>query len=167
MAIGTDYKDTLLNYFEEEVAGESCFAGLAEHFDEPGAAENLVLLARVERCAAEATRPLLARNGLTPRTDEELAIAGRGHVARHEKKTWPEYVAYMLKQFPLYMPMFENLESMAPAEDLPALKILTEHEAAAIRFAEREKVGDPDASDELHAYIKACEGQFPVLVAAE
>jgi dimethylamine/trimethylamine dehydrogenase len=152
------YEDVLLTYFEEEVAGEAYFHALAEHVDEPGAKEKLHLLAEVERCAANSVRPLLARHGLEPRDRAVLAEEGRSHIARHRDMTWPAIVADMAERYPAYIDDFERLEAMAPAEDLPALKILTEHEHAAIAFANRELAGDAQSSDALRDYIESCGG---------
>ena len=152
------YEDVLLQYFEEEVAGEAYFHALAEHFDEPGARDKLHLLAEVERCAADSVRPLLAKHGLQQRDDAVLIEEGRSHVARHQDLSWHEMVTYMATRYPGYIDDFEGLEAMAPPEDLPALKILTEHEHAAIAFANKELAGDADSADPLHRYIKDCNG---------
>ena len=153
-----NYVDVLLTYFEEEVAGESYFCGLAEHFDEPGARDKLILLAEVERCAANSVRPLLKKHGLRPRDAGVLEREGRDHVARHQDLTWTEMVTYMAERYPGYIDDFEGLEAMAPAEDLPALKILTEHEHAAIAFANKELAGVADSADALRRYIDDCNG---------
>ena len=147
------YEETLLAYFEEEIEGEAYFAGLAPHFDEPGAADKLLLLARVERHAAEVTRPLLARRGLTPRSDRALDASGRRHVDKQARQSWQDFVRRMAQDYPRYIPMFEALEAMAPEEDRRTLRILTEHEHATIRFARRELAGDPRSSDELRVYL--------------
>ena len=42
---------------------------------------------------------------------------------------------------------------MAPKEDHLVLKILTDHEVAAIEFARREIAGDPDSLDSLNQYL--------------
>lgn len=152
------YLKTLLQYFEEEIAGEAYFHGLAEHFSEPGASDKLHLLGEVERCAADSVRPLLAKHGLQPRDDAVLIEEGKSHVARHQDLTWREMVTYMATRYPGYIDDFEGLEAMAPPEDLPALKILTEHEHAAIAFANKELAGDTNSADPLHRYIKDCDG---------
>jgi len=158
MSIGSDYRTTLLAYFEEEIGGEAYFHGMAEHFDEPGAADKLHLLGEVERCAAEAVRPLLERHGLTPREESELKAEGAAYIARHSGMDWAAFVDHMVVRYPAYIDDFEALEAMAPAEDLPALRVLTEHEVAVIAFAQREKAGDAAAAEPMRAYIAACRG---------
>ena len=153
------YEDVLLQYFEEEVAGEAYFHGLAEHFSEPGASDKLHLLAEVERCAANSVRPLLAKHGLRQRDDAVLIAEGKSHVARHQDLSWQEMVTYMATRYPGYIDDFEGLEAMAPEEDLPALKILTEHEHVAIDFANQELAGKDDTSAILRRYIEACDAR--------
>lgn len=53
--VSTDYLETLLSYYEEEISGEAYFYALADHFEER---DKLILLARIERDAAHAVEPL-------------------------------------------------------------------------------------------------------------
>ncbi len=41
-------------------------------------------------------------------------------VGKDASRTWPEYVDHVADYFPVYVPMFEALENMAPAEDRAA-----------------------------------------------
>lgn len=163
MTVSQAYRTTLRSYFEEEIEGEAYFQAMIPFFDEPGADEKLALLARVERCAAEVMRPLLHRHGLVPRTDEELRELGVRWV--RERKggdlSWQAFVGRMAHDYQRFIPMFEDLEAMAPVDDRPRLALLTEHEHATIRFAEREVAGDPDAASELRRYIAACQAKGP------
>ena len=100
MANGTvdtqKYLDTVLLYFEEEIMGEAYFYGLAERFDEPGAKEKLSLLAKVERHAAEAVRPLLNKYDLVPRPETILAGLEEEQIEAHGAWSWPELIDYMV-----------------------------------------------------------------------
>ncbi len=145
------YLKTLLSYYEDEVMGEAYFYGLADHFEEQ---EKLELLARVERHAANSVVPLLEKYGLIPRTESELLETGKGHVDRHESFSWPDFISHMLKRYPGYLDDFAALKAMAPEEDWGPLDILTEHEVAAIEFAEREMAGDPDSMAPLQEYLE-------------
>lgn len=153
MAASDRYLETLLLYFEEEVMGETYFTELSKHFDEEGAADKLRLLAAVESRAASAVQPLLARHGLVPRGPAELAALGASHVVAHCDLTWQGFLTHMATRYPAYIDQFEALERMAPAEDLPALEVLTDHEHAAIEFAKRDLAGRPDSTAPLLAYI--------------
>ena len=156
MATDSDDRTSLLAYFEDEIGGEAYFHGMAEHFDEPGAAQKLHLMGEVERCAAETVRPLLERHGLTPRAEESLHAQGASSIARRARMTWNALVDDMAARYPAYIDDFRALEAMAPEEDLPALRLLTEHEAVLIAFVAREKAGDAAAADLLRAYIASC-----------
>ncbi len=147
------YLKTLLQYYEEEASAVAYFHGLAEHIDGGAEREKLMLLAEVERRAAEVVRPLLEKYGLVPRDDAVLEALGESHVERHQRYSWTEFVAYMIARYPAYVDDFEGLERLAPEEDLPVLKMLTDHEIVTIDFANREIAGDPDSLAPLRDYL--------------
>ena len=147
------YKTTLLQYFEEEIMGEAYFHGLTTTFDEPGQREKLILLAKVERHAAEAVRPLLEKHGLEPRPDADLGQRGQGWTEASGQSDWRAFIADMSIRYVGYVEDFEKLEQMAPNSDLPALKILTDHEVAAIEFANLELAGDRASTAPLRRYL--------------
>jgi dimethylamine/trimethylamine dehydrogenase len=62
-------------------------------------------------------------------------------------------MTYIIKRYPGYLDDFKGLENMAPAEDLPALNILTDHEVAVIEFAKMELAGNPDSLLPLNRYL--------------
>ena len=144
------YLQTLLTYYEEEISGEAYFYGLAKHFDE---SEKLILLAEVERRAAQAVLPLLKKYCLTPRDESTLKTMGEALVDGHQSHSWPNFLKYILKRYPGYLEDFNGLEQMAPEEDLPALKILTDHEVAVIEFAKKEISNDPESLNPLLQYL--------------
>lgn len=139
------YLDTLLLYYEEEVEGEAYFYELAKRFDDAVQKEKLVLLAEVERHAAQGVAPLVAKYGLKPQSTEELTASGRKD-ARGTVTEWASVVAGMNETYPGYLVSFKKLEAMAPPEDLPRLTFLTEHEVAAIAFLDLE-ARDPSQSE--------------------
>ncbi len=149
----TIYLKTLLEYYEEEVMGVAYFNGLAEHIDGGAERGKLTLLAKVERRAAEAVRPLLEKHGLVPRDESVLESLGASHVERHQGYSWTEFVAYMAARYPAFVDDFEALERLAPEADLPALKLLTDHEVVAIDFANKEIAGDPNSLAPLREYL--------------
>jgi dimethylamine/trimethylamine dehydrogenase len=145
-----EYLDTLLRYYEDEIRGEAYFFALAEYFEE---SDKIILLGKVERCAAQAVVPLLQKYGLEPREDTIIHAEGNSHLWGHEDYTWTEFLTYIINRYPAYLDDFNGLESMAPNEDLYALKKLTEHEVAAIDFAKKELAGDPDSLSPLRQYM--------------
>lgn len=151
MQAGKEYLETLLSYYEEEVSGETYFYGLINHFGEE---EKLTLLARVERRAAESVVPLLQKYNLIPRNEAVLKTVGEGHAERNEHTRWRDFMTYMVTRYQGYLDDFARLENMAPEGDLYALNTLTEHEVAAIEFAEKELAGDPDSVAPLRRYLQ-------------
>lgn len=147
------YLETLLLYFEEEIMGEAYFYGLAEKFTEEHQQQKMVLLAKVERHAAEAVKPLLKKHNLKARPDSQLHELGKMDIDKSFQMGWGGYVDYIVERFPKYMPEFHALEAMAPEEDLSKLKVLTDHEVAAIQFANLEQAGNPDSIQPLLAYL--------------
>ena len=150
------YRKTLLDYYEEEIMGEAYFHALAEYFDGKGERDKLRLLARVERRAAEVVQPLLHKHDLRARDETVLKSLGEADVAAHQDYGWHELMAYMVARYPRYLDDFDALENLAPEADLPALKLLTRHEVAAIEFADAELAGDADSAAPLHRYLEQC-----------
>lgn len=150
MLVSEKYLKTLLDYYEEEISGESYFYGLAEHFSEK---EKTILLARIERVAAKAVEPLLEKYNLGARDKEVLHQEGLSHVDLHQSYNWNQFMTYIVERYPGYLEEFEALEAMAPMEDLPALKRLTEHEIVVIDFAHKELAGDQHSIDPLIGYL--------------
>jgi dimethylamine/trimethylamine dehydrogenase len=144
------YLQTLLRYYEEEIGGEAYFYALAEHFAER---EKFILLARIERRAAEAVRPLLEKYGLTPRDESVCHSEGKSHLEIHKSYSWEEFMTYIVERYPGYVEDFRALEQMAPIEDLSALNVLTDHEIAVIDFAKKALAGDPDSTTPLYLYL--------------
>ena len=152
------YLETLLLYHEEEVMGQAYFRGLKRHAANDDERAKLELLAEVEEVAAESVRPLIERHRLTPRSDEELAEQGLAWMARHGDFDWREFVADMAERYPAYLDDFDALAAMAPQADRAAIRVLYDHEVAAIDFARLELAGDPDSAAPLRAYIAAGPG---------
>ena len=148
-----EYLKTLLRYYEEEVAGEAYFYQLQMQFPDPDHQQKLRLLAEVEHHSAKAVEPLVKKYGLTPQNTEDLHEQGRLHVSAHENWSWMDLINYMIKRYPLYLDDFAYLEGLAPTEDRPPLKFLTQHEVAAIEFANNEATGATDSARPLKAYL--------------
>jgi len=150
------YLDTLLTYYEEEVMGEAYLYGLGENFQNTDERNKLDLLAQVERIAAETLRPLLDKYGLIPRDNALLKTLGEADVESHRHFTWNEFMEYIVVRYPAYTRAFRALERIAPKEDLPTLKRLTDHEVATIDFARSEINGDPNSVAPLRQYLNGC-----------
>ncbi len=147
------YLQTLQLYFEEEIMGEAYFHGLFQYYQSPCEQKKLTLLARVERHAAEVVRPLLQSHNLNPRSDQTLVPLGKAWSQQHHEPEWIDLIKDMVIRYPGYVEQFEALEELAPAADVPALKVLTDHEVAVIKFANMELSGNPDSTKPLCQYL--------------
>ncbi|MEM9139696.1 MAG: hypothetical protein AAGB15_07675 [Pseudomonadota bacterium] len=149
-----DYLPTLLQYYEEEIAGEAFFQELADRLPEQHQKEKMRLLADVEARTAAIVHPLLLRYGLTPKDTAALMTEGKGG-ADSVPQDWDALIGYMADKFPDYIDDFKRLEAMAPDADRPLLEQMTEHEVAAIEFLERERAGRTDATEPLTRFLSA------------
>jgi len=147
------YLDTLLRYYEEEIEGEGYFYAIAARLKDPDERRKMQMVAEVETYAAAAVQPLLEKYNLTPAPHAELLAAGQKQAA-NSPGDFVHFVAKWRKEFPGYIDEFEALEAMAPPEDLRLLKILTDHEHAAIEFLEREAKGAPDSTAPMQHYLE-------------
>jgi dimethylamine/trimethylamine dehydrogenase len=145
--------------YEEEVETEAYFATLAALAPHADQTAKLRLLAEIEAQTARVVAPLLARHGLTPRDDAELAAAGEA-AATAARPAWADLIAGMLRTYPGYVTYFAGIEADGPPEDRAALALLTEHERAALAFLEREAAGHPDSAEPMRAYLGTVAGHL-------
>lgn len=150
---GLPYREQVKRAYDDEIGGEAWFTHLAR-FHSGGARHALLLMADIEAATASALRPLLARHGITPGAETELRAAGREEAEQWRDRPWHDLVQHMATTYPRYVTEFEDLEALAPAADRPAMRTLVAHEAALVRFAEREIDRDPDAVSELERFLE-------------
>ncbi|MEM6987502.1 MAG: hypothetical protein AAF499_13305, partial [Pseudomonadota bacterium] len=146
------YLETLLQYYEEEVAGEAYFAALADRLTIQEQAEKMRLLAEVERHCAAIVAPLLQKYGLTPADTDTLVSEGRADAARGPQD-YDAMIAYMHRTFPGYIGDFLRLERMAPPEDRAVLARMTDHEFAAVEFLDQEIAGRQGSTEPLASFL--------------
>ncbi|MCZ4353540.1 hypothetical protein O4H61_13545 [Roseovarius aestuarii] len=148
------YLKTLTRYYEEEIEGEAYFHALADRLSDADQCHKMRLMAEVETFAAAAVRPLIDKYGLTPTPAVQLHATARQDAGK-DMRDWAALISDMRRTFPGYIAEFHALEAMAPPEDINALKVLTNHEYAAIDFLEREAVGDPDSTEPMRRYLQS------------
>ena len=134
--------------------GEGYFIALSEHFVKPHQKEKMLLLAKVEKFAAEAILPLLSKYELVPRDSRLLKEIGKKGLTKVGHFSWDEFINDIYINFPKYLVEFAELEKMAPESDIGMLKILTDHEVAAIEFAKLEMKGNTNSIDPLVQYME-------------
>ncbi|MCR9113875.1 MAG: FAD-dependent oxidoreductase, partial [Rhodobacteraceae bacterium] len=150
---GQEYLEKLKLYYEEEIEGEAYFKAIAARLTDPEQRRKMQMMAEVETYAAAAVRPLLDKYGLTPRAAQSLHDNGTAQAAQ-VTDAWDGLIAGMRRSFPAYMDDFYRLEALAPDEDLPALRVLTAHETAAIAFLEAEAAGAADSAAPMRHYLE-------------
>jgi hypothetical protein len=153
------YRDCLLNHYEAEIEAEAYFETLATAASNPDQARKLYLLAEVERHAAGAIAPLLARHGLRATDRQVLLEKGRAE-ARGAPSLWSALIADMRSTYPGYIAAMEVLEAMSPAEDRTRLAFFTEHERAVLAFLDLEAPGAAESAAPLRRYLAASPGKF-------
>ncbi|MFK7754998.1 MAG: FAD-dependent oxidoreductase [Sedimentitalea sp.] len=146
------YLNTLKLYYEEEIEGEAYFNALADRFPNADQKLKMRLLAQVEAYTATAVAPLLSQYGLKPRETAGLQASGQKQ-AKNAPADWDDLLADMRRLFPGYVVDFQNLEALAPPQDLPLLKVMTAHEVAAVAFLEAEAAGASDSDAPLWRYL--------------
>ncbi|MFC6585100.1 FAD-dependent oxidoreductase [Sulfitobacter aestuariivivens] len=156
-AASDKYLATLRQYLEEEIEGAAYFERLAERFQDDDLKRKMMLLKQVEEHTAVAVRPLIEKYDLRPRDAAELTRSGQKQ-ADTAPGDWDELIAQMRSTFPGYIEDFRQLEAMAPPDDLPPLKVMTEHEVAALAFLEAEANGDPESCRPLHQFLRGAGG---------
>lgn len=146
------YLKTLLDYYEEEIGGVAYYEALAEICTMPEQKEKMRILARVEQHTVDIVKPLIDRYGLTPRASDIICAEGSAD-AQKGPQDYDGMIAYMRRIFPSYIADFERLERMAPPQDIPILKRMTDHEVVAVAFLELEAKGDADALEPLLRFL--------------
>jgi dimethylamine/trimethylamine dehydrogenase len=111
------------------------------------------LLAQVENHAAVAIRPLIEKYNLISKSDDELKASGRLQAAG-KTTDWKRLITEMKETFPAYIDQIRMLEAMAPPADLLALRILTAHEVAAVKFLDLEIGQDPASTAPMERYLE-------------
>jgi len=147
------YRNTLLEYFEEEVMGEIYFRELMYNFSRDDERKKLTLLANVERTTAEILHPIIDRYGLIPRSDAELEPLAAQWTEQRKHLNWQGLMQGMVTEYPVYVDLFKKFETQAPQRDIPALKRLTAHEIALVDFAKLEIAGNPDSLMPIHDFL--------------
>lgn len=150
----SNYRQALLKAYEDEVTGVTYFAELGERYDDPRAG-SLALVSELEKVTAAALKPVLDRHGVAYRETELLYDLGRQEAQAQMEGNWPEFVAFMLRDYPPYVATFRDMERIAPPEDRAALQLLTRHEVAIVAFAELEAAGAGDSTAPLRGFLDA------------
>lgn len=146
------FKDGFRVAYEEEIAGETYFARLAE-FQSGRARQALELMARMEVVTARAIEPVLARNGIATASIDQLRKEGRVEADLLAGVSATDLFTTMRDTYDSYVAEFQATMAQAPEADKPAMQVLIDHEIALIDFARAELQGDADSLRPLQDYL--------------
>jgi hypothetical protein len=153
------YVDGVLQAYEGELIGERLYAGVAAARGEQDAQQRFALIAAVERATHTLLQPVAARLGLKA-SEERVSAAVRKRTPELAALSWPEFVRKAMHDWPPFVPRFEALRALAPADDAAVLEMVVEHERALVEFIRREAVGDAASLEPLQQYLaRTCEAQ--------
>lgn len=146
------FKEGFRVAYEEEIAGETYFARLAE-FQTGRAREALELMAKMEVVTARAIEPVLARNGIATAPVDQLRKEGITEADLLANVSATDLFTTMRDTYDAYVTEFEQTLARAPDADKPAMQILIDHEVALIDFARAELQGDAGSLKPLQDYL--------------
>lgn len=137
-----------------EIVGESLFEELASRATGTPLEQKWRLLAKLEQLMGRRLEPLLARYecDLTPTSEaKEQGVATAKAFASLAHKDFMEalepYIEDALRRY-------RALSLTSPSDDAEAMELLVAHEAALLRFVQKERAGDPrDSTTEAREVI--------------
>jgi hypothetical protein len=143
------YLAGIAELYAAEVLGEGLASRWLELSAVPDHKYKLGLFLQLESEAKVRLRPLLARRGLNLVEDQRQRSAGAAVAEKFASMPWKAAMAELaVLAFP-YRERFQTLLDAALPEDVPLVSFMVNHEAAVIRFAQREALGDGSMEDDL------------------
>ena len=137
--------------YQGEVLGELLFGGIADRLTDPAQAAKMRVLATLERRTKEAAAPALERAGLPTDPDPGMQATATALLPGALALTWNELMATIWPITAQYIPLYQRIGELSPAERETA-DLLVAHEAALSDFARAEVDGDRATSlDSINA----------------
>ena len=128
----------LLEWYRDEIAGESFFSALAHGTVEPERADKWRILARLEHLVADRLRTVLVTRDVTiPKAELDLR-RGLESAQQYASLTWDETLARLRPELEGYVRDFQAAESRMPADLLSLARFVTAHERALVEFVNLE-----------------------------
>jgi hypothetical protein len=143
------YCAAIAELYAAEILGEGLASRWLELCSDPDQKYKLSLFLQLESEAKVRLRPLLARHGIDVAEDSRQRAAGAAAAENFASMSWKEAMATLAELARPYLERFETLLAAASREDLPMVSFMVAHEAAVIRIAEREAIGDGSMDNEL------------------
>ena len=143
------YRAAVAELYAAEVLGEGLASRWLELSSDPNQKYKLALFLQLESEAKVRLRPLMARHGLDLVEDQRQRSAGAAVAEKFASMDWKDAMATLADLAGPYLERFETLLAAAAPEDAPMVSFMVTHEAAVIRIAKREAIGDGSMDQEL------------------
>jgi hypothetical protein len=143
------YLTGVAELYAAEVLGEGLASRWLELAATPDQKYKLSLFLQLESEAKVRLRPLLSRRGLNLVEDERQRAAGAAAAEKFASMPWKAAMAELAVLAAPYRDRFQKLLDAAPADDVPLVSFMVDHEASVIRMAQREAAGDGSVEHEL------------------
>jgi len=144
-----EYRNGIGELYAAEVLGENLANRWLQLATDADQKYKLALFLQLESEAKVRLRPLLARHGISLVEDAQLKTDGAAEAEHFAAQPWKEAMATLAKLALPYAHRFQALLEAAPAEDVPLIRFMVDHELSVVRIAEREALGDPAMASEL------------------
>jgi hypothetical protein len=145
----SEYLAGVAALYEAEVLGEGLASQWLALATDPDEQYKLSLFLQLESEAKTRLRPLLGRYGISLVEDERQRSAGIAAAAQFAAQPWRAAMATLAKLAVPYVDRFKALLEAAPAEDIPLVRFMVDHEQSVVRIAEREAIGQSVMDAEL------------------
>ena len=150
----TNYIEALNLFYEEELNGLGYFEELASYYKD-NQKKALNLMKEIEVIVVNRLQPLIKKYKLQKNKDEinYFILEGKKEAKLQKEMIWKEFLASIIKTYPLYMDEFEQIINLAPYSDKEFLKLLYEHERVFIDFAQEDIDSNPASLSLLERFI--------------
>jgi hypothetical protein len=143
------YLAGIAELYAAEVLGEGLASRWLELNTDPDQKYKLALFLQLESEAKVRLRPLLARHGLDLSEHQSQRSSGAAAAEKFASMPWKDAMATLAELARPYLERFEVLLTAATPEDAPTVSFMVAHEAAVIRIAKQEAVGNGSMDREL------------------
>ena len=150
----TNYIEALKLFYEEELNGLGYFEELSSYYKD-NLKKALNLMKEIEVIVVNHLQPLIKKYKLQKNKAEinYFILEGKKEAKLKKGIVWKEFLASIIKTYPLYMDEFEQIINLAPYSDKEFLKLLYEHERVFIDFAQEDIDSNPASLSLLERFI--------------
>ena len=139
------YPECINELYESEVLGEAVFVALCNAATSEEHRYKFGTMAQLETETKARLRPFLAKYAIKPVEKVDARLVA--HIVESYAKTdWKTFMQEQREIVGTFVRRFEDIERMAPAEDLAIVHSMVIHERAIMKFVDAEATGRPAGS---------------------